>query len=346
MLLEAMTNENSSAKFTQVLFYLDIGQRIISILTHVIYLLIVLKCKALRKKSFLFIHNFMFTNFIYCGYFLYHIRNEKPNISYFHMSISNHTVCLIASTIWLYLKYLRFYSIVLVSVHRFIAVYHINLFKRINSSKLILCMCILIVWAFSGFIFFLTKYFFHTTHGINNCFDGYSSNFNVSLNYYIFSVAIGSAFPTVCVVVIYILIYRKLKRLEKHLSMKSSTVSKIVDSNLETTNHHIESKLLIGNEVGSITNLNMILNNKNQNLKRSGTKFIKTSRKAHSRYANQFLTINILLIISFIALSFGSARNFINSFNDNHYYITQICRIINMFSSSLVPISSLIYHKN
>lgn len=353
-----------SEQITTFLFYLDACQRIFSLITHLGYFLVVLKFKKLRYKSYIFINHFMFANFIYCGVYLVYIKNERPSFSYLQL---NHLVCSISSILWSVFKYLRFYSILLVSIHRFIAVYYLNFFKRINRSNLLIGLSIFLVWLISAIISLLNRFVFQTTYGKNNCFDGYSTNFNQSLHYYLVSVLFGMALPTILVMTIYVLIYRKLKKMSNKLSsqrIKSSKRSKNIDENYLNTEINTSCKDNCtqirtssfggGDSPKSIEiNLNKSTNQVEASLSQSfvirrgvSNRTFKTCKKTQTKFANQFLTINFCLIISFLALSLGSMRNVVTHLNEGYYFITQILRIINVLAAALIPIFSLFYPKS
>lgn len=338
------TNVVSFIKIRKVLYIIDIINRLFSLIIHLFYLLAVFRVKKLRKKSYIFINHFMFANFAYCSIYLFTMKSEKPNFS---LDYLNHALCTIASIVWPIFKFVRFYSVLLVSIHRFIAVFYLSLFKTINSSRRNIIICISSVWLLSFSLFFITKFFFDTTYGVNNCHDGYSEELLDSLSYYFITMLFGTAVPTVLVVVLYVLIYKKLTKIYQKLS----------------TNDEMKSRSNLFNKRDSLStnNVKPVVNNTskcqegltrsscvkppNASSSSSSASTPITSKTTQSKFANQFLMINLFLVMSFSASSISSMRNIKDSFNYDYYILIKIMRIINILSCNLIPICSLIYQK-
>lgn len=333
-----------SEHFTSILNYLDASQRIFSLLTHLLYLILVIRYKKLRYKSYIFINHFMLANFLYCLIYLLFIKSEMP-----HFSISqlNHFVCLGASFFWAVFKFSRYYSILLVSVHRFIAVYHISLFKRINKSNFFIFYSISLVWLLSAVIAFFSRFVFKTSYGTNNCFDGYSDTFSKSLYYYIVTNLFGMAVPTLSVIVIYILINKKLRHMSSKFFRKKTRSSR--KKNFEESVSTYTNKEYPSSNCTNLKNLEPFAKSETQITGSyrtpngsNGTSF-RTCKRTQTKFANQFLVINFCLIIGFVSLSLASMRNLLSDFNAGQYHWIQIFRIVNIFTCSLIPLISLFY---
>ncbi|CAF0862473.1 unnamed protein product [Brachionus calyciflorus] len=334
-------------RLTIFLFYLDTSQRIFSFLTHLMYFIFLIKFKKLRYKSYIFINHFILANFLYCLIYILFIKSEKP--SFAKQSLS-HFVCLIASFFWSVFKFLRYYSILLVSIHRFIAVYYINLFKRINKSNVFISFSIILIWIIASVIAFICKFIFENTYGTNNCFDGHSKTFKQSLNYYMVTVTFGMALPTLSVIIIYILIYRRLRYMSRRLTGKKIRLCKKFRNEESTSNNGFVNKENPSSVVYTNKNLEVVLKSETQvtgsfNQTNGSNRTFRSCKRTQTKFANQFLAINFCLIISFVALSLASMRNVINGFNNNtgYYYLIQIFRIINIFTTSLIPLITLFY---
>lgn len=333
-----------SENLANFLNYLDASQRVFSLLTHLVYFILVIRFKKLRYKSYIFINHFIFANFLYCANYLFFIKSEMPHFSTSHI---NHFVCLSASFAWAIFKFSRYYSILLVSIHRFIAVYHLSLFKRINKSTFFIVYSISLVWIISTVIAFFSRSIFQTSYGTNNCFDGYSETFSQSLYYYMVTVIFGMAAPTFIVIIIYILIYKRLRYMSSKFFRKRTKSNKkknCEDSASTYTNKDCPSS--------NCTNLRyfdplaktdtQITGSYRQTSSSNGTTF-KTCKRTQTKFANQFLAINFCLIVGFVALSLASMRNLLADFNASQYHWIQIFRIMNIFTTSLIPLITLFY---
>ncbi|RMZ94916.1 G- coupled receptor moody [Brachionus plicatilis] len=328
---------------TNFLNYLDASQRVFSLITHLMYFILVIRYKKLRYKSYIFINHFMLANFLYCAIYLFFIKSEMPGFS---TSRINHFVCLSASFCWAVFKFLRYYSILLVSIHRFIAVYHISLFKRINKSNFFMVYSIALVWLISTVIAFFSRFVFQTSYGTNNCFDGYSETFSKSLYYYMVTVILGMAAPTFSVIVIYILIYKRLRYMSSKFFRKktrSSRKKNVEESESVVTNRdYPSSNCTILKNFEPLTKSDTQTNGSYSQKNSSRTTF-RTCKRTQTKFANQFLAINFFLIIGFVALSVASVRNLLSDFNAGWYHWIQIFRIINIFTTSLIPLITLFY---
>ena len=330
--------------FTSILNYLDASQRVFSLLTHLVYFILVIRYKKLRYKSYIFINHFMLANFLYCLIYLFFIKSEMPHFS---TSQINHFVCLGASFFWAVFKFSRYYSILLVSIHRFIAVYHISLFKRINKSNLFIFYSISLVWLISAIIAFFSRFVFQTSYGTNNCFDGYSEIFSKSLCYYIVTVIFGMAAPTFSVIVIYVLINKKLRYMSSKFFRKKahSSKRKNVEESISTyTNRDYPSSNctnLKNLEPSAKSETQIMGSHKTTNGSNCTT--FRTCKRTQTKFANQFLAINFCLMIGFVSLSLASMRNLLSDFNAGQYHWIQIFRIVNIFTCSLIPLITLFY---
>lgn len=166
------------------------------------------------------------------------------------------------------------------------------------------------------------------------------------------------ALPTFCVILIYLLIYKRLRKMSSNLSNGRFRKSKKVRTFEETTsNNYMPTEAYLNNyaTVHSSTAFNFNIETlkaetqitETTKFKRTGSnRTFRNCRKTQTRFANQFLAINFCLIISFLALSLGSMRSVVKDLNDNYYFITQILRVINILAAALIPIFSLFYPKS
>lgn len=113
---------------------------------------------------------------------------------------------------------MRMFSILLIAVHRYIATFKPDLFRRINRSNLLIGLMILGSWVLAIVLNVIDKYAFSTTYSITFCLDGFSPVWLNSLLYATYFVTLSMFVPGTAIVVIYVLINRKLKTLTKNLT--------------------------------------------------------------------------------------------------------------------------------
>lgn len=115
------------------------------------------------------------------------------------------------------------FSILLIAVHRYIGVFKVDLFKRMNKSNLLIVLIIVSTWIFAVILTIIDKYAFSTTYSITMCLDGFSSNWLFNLLYAVYFVVLSMFIPTIIIVTIYVLINRKLNELGQKLSTDVSS---------------------------------------------------------------------------------------------------------------------------
>ena len=383
-------------KFIVFLTFIDILCRLFAFLLYVFYFVAVFLIKDLQRISLIFVHHVNFVNCIFCVHYLFYIVNLHPT---FDDQILNQVLCRISETLWAVIRYARLFAMLAVAIYRWIAVYKVNLYKKITISYSILLAQVAFTWIISIILFIATKFAFNTTYGQLYCFDGFSDYTIDSIRYYVVTSVLGTLIPTVLVILIYILISHKLHTLSKKLNKTSSNTSSKIKSKTNTSrkttsnkstskrddqefsvnntivyNTNIAGPSIIGNNtIGASFRINKTVEEKSNveesdnktklkldpsriiapvDLKKFYTKYIikldETKRKSETKFANQFLIINLSVIVSSITILIISIRNIVNlaPYFAKYYYLTQFVRILNMVSISVIPFASLMYHQS
>lgn len=181
---------------------------------HLVYFVLVVFIKELRTRPLFFINHSVATNTIAPLAIL--------TFQYFDpATVDNQTtvsiVCSIFEIYWSFSYYIRTYSILLIAVHRYMAVFKLEMFKKINSSNVYLIGLVVFVWVISFAFSFIFKYMFSTTYSLTFCFNGFSTVFLHALLYDIFFVLFAIILPAIAIVVIYILISVRLQKSGKRV---------------------------------------------------------------------------------------------------------------------------------
>ena len=86
-------------------------------------------------------------------------------------------MCKLSEASYAILRYTRSYSIVVIAVYRALAVYRINLYKKIALSLKFSILSAIFTWIITIIIFLLNKYSTGAIPGKIICFDGSGSKF-------------------------------------------------------------------------------------------------------------------------------------------------------------------------
>lgn len=303
---------------------LDYSFRVVFLVIHAIYFVIVAIFPSLQKMSLIHVHH---TNLIgllngihYCIWISWNQPNTgNPAVDSF--------LCTFAETFWALSKFARCFSILVLAVYRVIAVYRVHLFKRIADSKVISFITMSLVWIVSAVIFIVSKFVAGTVPGLIYCYDGYSPSMEVSIIYYVITSVLGYLMPVSLIIVAYVFIQIKLNsvgsKLHKGNGKTSSKVAPSVASNTQITSTS-------ENSIGTSTSvINQTMSQSLRNRERS--------------LARQFIIINCFEIGSCIFFVFLSSSNVILIFNTKYYFVRQVSRILNLICQTAIPIVSLIY---
>jgi hypothetical protein len=264
-------------------------------------------------------------NSFYCLIQINYTFTDHPNTG---NANADEALCTLSEIIWVFAIYIRMYSILLIAVYRYFAVFKIHVYKKLNDSLLYIISPVFLVWFVSLALPLIAKFGFNTTHGYTNCLDGYSNSLTSVIQYFAFNYLLMLIIPSFFVFLIYINIIIKLKRMK-------NKVSNI--NNLRETASAIESILRDYNSIAASKNLP--LSHQVYTHTNTGTKINK-----QQRFANQFISMCIIVIACGIAHSIFSSRALIPNYFVVLYYWRPVLKFYLMVVLSFIPFISLYYH--
>lgn len=282
------------------------GNSIFCLLVHFAYFLLVFLCHELRVKSYLFVNHAVLSNsLVLMAALITSFIDPKTTFQSFVP-----IVCPIFEIYWPFSIYLRSYSIVLIAIHRYIAVFRTNLFHRINSSTLFYLSGILLVWAISLGFPFINKFMFNTTYSLFYCTDGFSSSMYNRLFYSIFTIFFAIIIPSPIIVSIYVMIIRKLRK----------TRSKLNEINETMNEENVERRISFIGSSGS-------------------------NRQREAKFAKQFICMLIVVVLLFFVMLFLGMKNVwsMSYFISLHWLIT-VFRCFAGIVSTFIPIFSIYFN--
>jgi hypothetical protein len=257
--LKMNSTENISNTSRDYLFdtliQIDNLSNYLALLIHFAYYLLILTSAEIRTRSFLYVNHATITSsFFIISLFGYMFGNEPD----FPDPTLNGILCSFSELFWPFAVYIRSYSILLIAIYRYLAVFKLNLFKKINSSLWYLTAPLLVAWTLSIVFPLLLKYSLQTTYSSIFCFDGYSPHYLITIVYFVLNNLLNVSLPSLAILIIYWRILSKLKHLKKNLN--SSTKQ---NANKESRFAHqfllMSLSIIISGSVLSISQLRNVI---------------------------------------------------------------------------------------
>ncbi len=205
-----------------IIFQFDSVVRISSLIIHLFYFYLIYRIKEWRNIGLWYVHHSNIIGFIFNLHYIVYWDYTFP---YFLSPTGVIIWCTISEQVWALTKNARTYSIALIAIYRWIAVFRINDFKRLNKSKLNIMIPIILMYVIVLAILLGTKYGFGTKYGLLFCFDGFSPIRMDSIMNFVVNAIVGLLFPTLSAVLIYYFIARRLKELKKTTTSSHNTTN-------------------------------------------------------------------------------------------------------------------------
>lgn len=146
--------------------------------------------------------------------------------------VLNEILCSFSEIFWIFSIYIRMYSIFLIAVYRYLAVFKLIWYKKVNSSNFILLTPVFFIWFMSILLPIITKYLFNTKPHPVFCLDGNTMVFVDLIMYFIVNYSLMVFIPLVLVIMIYYKIILKLRQLGKKV-IKAKFNAKVSPSPIE-----------------------------------------------------------------------------------------------------------------
>lgn len=182
-----------------------------SLAIHLFYFFIIAISKSLQKRTFFYTNHANIVSSFYLILSVGYIPSQYPNMG---NPTIDRLMCSISEILWIFTSYIRFYSILLIALYRFLSVFRLNWYKKINDSNFLLILPIVIIWLASIVLPVSAKFMFSTSVSPKLCLDGLSDSQLQTWLYFIFNYTFMTLCPTISIILIYILINRKLGTLE------------------------------------------------------------------------------------------------------------------------------------
>ena len=332
--------------------YFDNVMRVIAVIIHLVYFGFIIHLKDFRIRQMIYLHNVNFVGFVYCLHYLCYISSQSPTFS---DQLINDILCWFSSMLWLSLKYLRMYSLLLLAFYRYIAVFHITFHRTFTKNLCRMILGIVFVWIFSISISLIIKYAFKTKYSIFYCFEGNSDDMNIVIGFLVVNNFTAIIIPMLLIIYVYIRIMLKVRELTSKLSGQESNSSNSLSiRNMVNTiklnkirsvsSKHTVTQDMSKKQSTTTSTSEQTVNNGTSATSSSGT----GKRKKQANMALQLILINGSMIVGSIVLIVIDVTLNLATSNNNFYILTQsqfsrpIFRFIFLFTQSLIPILSIV----
>ena len=233
------------------------------LVANIIYFVVLILNRKANKLSYMHMHHInligLFQGLLIVGWSMsryFNVQDEQVNS----------VLCFVSEILWGILKHIRAYSVMILAMFRYCAVFHNLIYKKISSSSKYIFLAVLIAWLFPSAVFFITKY---ATQSISNdmyCLDGDSKSLTMIYIYFSVASVIGFIIPTIVVCIIYGRIrselqkrYKRLKIIEMICPFNSNSSSSINQNERIKRNKRLMNQVILINLLEIISFFNIVI---------------------------------------------------------------------------------------
>nr|QVK45854.1 G protein-coupled receptor [Proales similis] len=165
---KAMNNSEVSNTVSAVI-YLDYGARVLTLVLHVGYFGAVALRSTLRTRALLYLNQVNLIGLLLSINAAIYIGGLNP------LEWSSGVVCQTSEMSWAILGFMRVWSLLLLGVYRYIAVFHLNLHHRWRSSVNLLAVPCISLWLTAVVLSFALKFALQTQPSTFMCTPGHTA---------------------------------------------------------------------------------------------------------------------------------------------------------------------------
>lgn len=300
-----------------------------SLIIHLFYFAILAVSKSLHTPTFLYTNHaniassfYLILSIIYIPA-LYSNNNNSNN--------NDHLFCRVSEILWMFTNYIRFYSILLVFVYRFVAVFRKDYYTKINESKWLLAAPICLVWFASLAIPIAAKYIFGTSPIPNLCLDGFQSDSRLNaVAYFVFNITLMILVPVGTFVCLYALFRRRLRDLDDTSKLKPMT-----NISLEMMSRNFGLEKMSNNNVATI----VVVSSQIQT-----SRIDKLKHKCEKKFAEQLMFVCVISVLIAIGLGILQLRIVVPEFFVTWAIFEKIVKGWTVCNIAAIPLASIYYH--
>jgi hypothetical protein len=350
-------NINEPNQTVQLFFPIDYADNTIrsaSVIVHLLYFVSITFLKEFQSKNIFFLHHVNLVSLLFCLHYAFYINSKFPN---FDSPVVNDVLCKMSEFTWIMLNFLRMYSLLALAIYRYIAVHHIQLFRKIKLFWIL--MMIGSSWIVSMVLSLLLKFSLSTTYSKWYCTDGFNEDINMTIVYYVLRTLLGTVLPSFTILYLYKKILFKVKvtadstRLAKP-ALQNNNLAQVLE--IFTIRPQREGNIL---DIETYRRMSVQTNRVHKFIHHLSKCIPKTTPKSvnrsistlnrtkrHSYFARQILLVNLIVIFASVFSDLVSLNLVLISYSSEFCLYTKlldmryILRIIFLLIQCGIPIVS------
>jgi hypothetical protein len=273
----------------------------------------------------LFQHHVNLVSLLFCAHYAFYINSK---FSHFDSPVVNDVLCKASEFTWMMLNFLRLYSLLALAVYRYIAVHHIQLFRKIKLLGIL--MMIGSSWAASLVLSLVLKFSLSTTYSKWYCTDGFNENINMTIVYYALRTLLATVMPSCIIIALYKKILTKVR-----VSMNSTLSDKRLTKINVNTNRRLLRSIAL-----KVAHNKINFQEPTQNGTLENDRTVESIRKVsataltsarvnlsgsrperNKNFARQILLMNVIVIIASVFSVMVSLNLVLISYSDEFFFI-------------------------
>lgn len=209
-------NISTSSSLYSSLVTIDQISRYYCLSINLVFIGVLITSREIRTKNLFYVNHATVVNTFYPALLFAYIFGNTPNFADENI---NTILCTISGYFREFANYIRSYSILLIAAYRYLGVFHVDIYRRVNKSTLLLLSPLGLVWFLCIIIPIIIEKSLKTHLTINLCLNGDSDSLSISIAYFIISYFMQTVLPLTLVIYAYVKIMGKLKRAKKVLKL-------------------------------------------------------------------------------------------------------------------------------
>lgn len=305
--------------------------RYLSLIVHLIFIIVLIITSETRTRNLLYVNHATVISTFYPLIQFFFIFGNTPN---FPDPQLNQILCTAAGYFRDLASVIRPYSILIIAIYRYIAVFHLNLFARLNRSNGLLITPIILVWLVSIGIPIVVSKSIGVTVSSFLCINGSSRSIFVAKVYF-FIYCIVLLVPNLTTMALYVRIMIELRHIKRRVRITGSRRALGIARMTTTIVPSLSSSV--------VTPVTKTTSSMTHSSKTRPVRIRLDSSKEESFAKHFFLMCTAAVLTTSVYLVFYM-NQIINNYFAIMYYWQPVLRVIISIGVSLVPITSLYFH--
>lgn len=308
-------------------FVADHVFRYFGIIVHAFFILVLIVSPEIRTKNMFYVNHATVVSIFFPIVLFVFMFGDTPN---FTDPSLNQALCTVTAYFRDFANFIRPYSILIIAIYRYVAVFHLSFFSRVNKSNLLLITPILITWILSIVFPIIINKSLNTNVSTMLCLNGSTADSNlISILYFAINFLVLIVIPNFVTMVLYVRIMLELRRMKYRVNRFKISVMPTTNTSTSSNLASLPAKQTSRNYPGAV-------------MRSSSTSTL--SEKREKSFAKHFFFMCTSVILTSAAFSIFYLSQTISNYFNIMYYWLPVLRILVSIGVTLVPITSLYFH--